>query len=653
MRDASRPVRMLRGFAILIALGLYLTLRGYHSRDGDQAYRLPILLHQQTPSLYANDPFVRAFDGFNPHRGYLALLDLASRPLGLSVALAALFAATFALNVAGVDRLARLCWPEGRGSVGVWCVVLVLMAKAGNLGTNHLFEAMLLDRLIALGFGWIAIGELICDRPRIPVAAAWLGCATLIHPSMGLQLGIWMSASLLVWSLFEPGPVPSLRLAIIAILAIVAGQLPGIGLMLAQRRQLTDGLAPDEFYTLSALIQSPQHMVPHLWRLNQWIAAACYPILAIVTALPHLPHASMARRRLVMATGVGLLGLLAAWIGIEVVGSLSITVFQPFRMATVVRGLCLILASNHLCTLWARGGAWDRCRAMVIVFGLSGDLAWIVATTVELTSLAAERVARGMGRVAGPLVLGLGLVYLSRHDTESGAIPLMLGVGMALGSVILKRFAAGFSWNRRRVVALVVLSWLVPVLALLPHGVLPAKLSARLVEHCRFGESPVDDLERLALWCRVHTPAQARFVTPPGPKTFRLWSHREVAFNRAAGPYHAEGLADWARRYQDHVGFRGTLSEFAREYLKDRQALDRRFDLLSDEEKASLLRSQEADFLLAASPKPDESGDSQSLEAIHVEGRYAIYRLRSPRDDEPARMAKGRSDRNRLTEESR
>jgi len=41
---------------------------------------------------YFDHRFVRAFDAFNPHRGYLALIDLASRPLGLSAGLAGLFA---------------------------------------------------------------------------------------------------------------------------------------------------------------------------------------------------------------------------------------------------------------------------------------------------------------------------------------------------------------------------------------------------------------------------------------------------------------------------------------------------------------------------------------------------------------------------------
>ena len=68
-RPSAHPPRQLLPYVVL--LGVYLTLRGYHSFDGDQAYRFPLLLHQQDPALYADDPFVRSFDAFNPHRGYL------------------------------------------------------------------------------------------------------------------------------------------------------------------------------------------------------------------------------------------------------------------------------------------------------------------------------------------------------------------------------------------------------------------------------------------------------------------------------------------------------------------------------------------------------------------------------------------------------
>ena len=144
---------------------------------------------------------------------------------------------------------------------------------------------------------------------------------------------------------------------------------------------------------------------------------------------------------------------------------------------------------------------------------------------------------------------------------------------------------------------------------------------------CRFAAVPIDDLERLAVWCRDHTPPSARFVGPPGPKTFRLWSLRSLAFNRAASPYHAEGLADWSARFRDHVGFDGASSDFVRAYQEDRHGLERRYDAMSDAERAALAIRQWGH----ARPGPPPSDPTNGpLELLHVEGRYAVYRLRPP-----------------------
>ena len=158
LRHEDRAGRDLpRWLIYVVILGLYLSLRGYHSFDGDQTYRLPLLLHQQDPSVYAGDPFVRAFDAFNPHRGSLLALDLVTRPLGLSAGLFLVFVLTFGATCLGVDRLARAVWPEAGPQVGLVAVGLLLAAKAGNIGTNHLFEAMVLDRLMAFALGWLAL----------------------------------------------------------------------------------------------------------------------------------------------------------------------------------------------------------------------------------------------------------------------------------------------------------------------------------------------------------------------------------------------------------------------------------------------------------------------------------------------------------------
>ena len=110
--DCGPRVRALpRWLIYVVFLGVYLTFRGYHSFDGDQAYRLPLLLHWQNPQLFADDPFVKAFETFNPHLGSLLILDLATRPFGLSAGLFLLFVVTFGATCAGIDRLARGIWP--------------------------------------------------------------------------------------------------------------------------------------------------------------------------------------------------------------------------------------------------------------------------------------------------------------------------------------------------------------------------------------------------------------------------------------------------------------------------------------------------------------------------------------------------------------
>ncbi len=145
---------------------------------------------------------------------------------------------------------------------------------------------------------------------------------------------------------------------------------------------------------------------------------------------------------------------------------------------------------------------------------------------------------------------------------------------------------------------------------------------------------PVDDVERLALWCRDHTPASARFIGPPGPKTFRLWSRRSLAFNRAASPYNADALADWFGRFQDHVDYHGSPAEFVRSYLADRHGFEARYDRIGAAKHAELALRQRADHVVALAPASggktaDRTSNTGPLELLHVEGRYAVYRVKS------------------------
>jgi hypothetical protein len=671
----ERPVvrELPRWLVYLVILGLYLTVRGYHSLDGDQCYRLPLLLHQQDPSVFDGDPFVRAFDAFNPHRGSLWVLDLITRPLGLAGGLFLAFVLTFTATCFGVDRLARAIWPSAGSQVGLVAVGLVLATKAGNIGTNHLFEAMVLDRLMAFALGWLALAALV-ERPRNGQwrAMAAMALAALVHPSVGLQLALVLAGSVMIWSVFGHAMEISPGTAIRGIVLLMLAVLPGLAFNLAPGSSLQGNMPAADFWLLSVELQSPQHMLPHLWRMPQWLAWTAYLVLATLALTgrdglgatdrkpgsdplrPNLPWPP-ARLRLSAVLVIIVVGLGAAWYAIEVCHHVRVTIFQPFRMATMVRGIALLFVAGRLVALWRVGGWLGRVRAILIATALAGDWLLVVVTAAELAVTAAQALRVRLPWIADKVfidgaalavMLALGLNFLGHHDTEYGHVPLLaaLAVGLLAGTrgiVKTRGHDAGrsWAWTPARLVATVTAAWMLPLASLLAaavpldHEASRHPLVRGLISRCRLAAVPADDVERLGLWCREHTPVTARFIGPPGPKTFRLWSRRSVAFNRAASPYHAAGLADWFARFQDHVDFHGSPAEFVRSYVGNRHGFEARYQARTDADRAALALRQGAGFVVAAAPADREEMKSSQpatnpLELLHQEGRYAVYRVR-------------------------
>lgn len=636
----GRRLRNLRsaapGVGAWVLLGLLLSIQGYRSFDGDQAYRLPLLLHLQDPQLYSADPFVTALDAFNPHLGWLEILQAAAKPLGLPLALFALYVITFHLHYAGISRLS--CARDGGAGPPGWAfvtVAFVLCAKAGNIGTNHLFEPMLLDRLFALGLGWLALGAMASDPEkgrRLCGPLVWL--ASFVHPSFGVQIGLLAVAGWSVWLIGGRRFGLTRSTAATGLMITLLALLPAFWAMPAQSRILFAGLPEGDFLALSARLQSPQHMLPSLWRAPQWTAWFAQMVLGCVLISKHLAGAAKGRDeggsaragvsenpgafRAASLLAIVLAALAAAWVAIEVFHSARVTLFQPFRMATVARGLAIVFVAGHAIALWRRGDGVSRMRALALAAGLTGDWSAIIAISAELLALACERVRVSKRIVAAiwPAALALGSWHLFRHDTEQGQWRLLLALAAPLTTAGLR---VGFAPRRKRLWLAIALaaSWLLPVIAC---------LSSSFPERWRFNETPKNDEERLAIWCREHTRRDSLFIGPPGMKTFRLWSRRAIAFNRSGSPYHAQGVADWARRFQEHTGFQGSLNAFIDAYLNDHRALERRYDAFDDVQLAELARRQKAQYAIASQPLT-LSGASP-LVLVHKEGRSALYRLR-------------------------
>jgi hypothetical protein len=641
----DRPIGRSPAWGLFVLLGVYFTFAGYRSFEGDQAYRLPLLLHQLEPKLYAHDPFVSAFDRFNPHQGYLRLLGVGTRLIGLPATLFIGFVLTFGVSGWALGRLTRAVWPGDGPAVGTIAFGLALVAHAGNIGTNHLFEPILLDRLVALGLGWTALGSLVVPTSWAPLSVA--GCiaaASVVHPSLGLQWGLLLTAAWLACGLLAGWRGVARKQALAGAMASAVVLLPAIIALPATTRVLFEGMDPAQYHVVAAYVQSPQHMVPHLWRFPQWLAWFAYLAAAGLGIAAfrepadqsNVPDAAEPRRRLLCVLGLLLAGLLVAGLAIEA-GNSRVTLFQTFRMATAVRGLCLVLVSGPVYRLWQRGTFAGRLRACLMAAALTADwpMVWIIG--LEALIRLAERGGR---RVGASSILGSAAAiawWLRQHDPEQGFVALGAAIPVAGLAQILSARLPRLDWTPKRRLRLAGLVWTIPAIAVTlqlggvettawPLGVLKA--------HLRVTETPIDDLERLALWCRDHTPSDARFIGPPGPKGFRLWSRRALAFNRAGSPYHAAGLADWAARFQAHVGHTGDLAGFARSYLANRQELEQRFDHWDAEQLARLATGQGAGYVLAASSAAldDPAGDNLAL--LRTEGRYAVYKVQSNRVSE-------------------
>ncbi len=71
-------------------------------------------------------------------------------------------------------------------------------------------------------------------------------------------------------------------------------------------------------------------------------------------------------------------------------------------------------------------------------------------------------------------------------------------------------------------------------------------------------------------------------------------------------------------------------------YVSDRHGFESRYDQLDDTERASLAQRQRANYVVALAPEPSQGtrpgprAQAESpLELLHVEGRYAVYRVRT------------------------
>src|SRR5262249_35170913 len=149
--------------------------------------------------------------------------------------------------------------------------------------------------------------------------------------SVGLQLALVLGASWALWSVVDRAQGISPGKALLSLAGLGLAVLPGLAVNLPRGATILGGLSQDEFWLLSVELQNPQHMLPHLWGVPQWLPGPGYFVLAALQlagggvggvsytsraaagAAGALPPWPPARRRLAIVLTSILTGLAAAW----------------------------------------------------------------------------------------------------------------------------------------------------------------------------------------------------------------------------------------------------------------------------------------------------------------------------------------------------
>lgn len=633
---------------VLTATGLVISANGYDSRVIDQCYRLPVMEHMFDQSLYSADPFVLAFDSFNPHVGYLYLIKYLESATGLSLALFLLYVLTLAVCIHAIWKIRASLFPN-LSSLSDWLLVLMFsLCKAGNIGTNHLWEDHLLDRQIGFTLGWLMLLIWLNPRPSGNLLIAVLcGLTAIVHPGLGLLYAALWTAIIACYSLiFEFRYLSFMRWCML----ICGCMLPWAWLYLPQSAELKAGVDPKLFWELATELQGPQHMRPIHWRATQWYAACLLIIWGGLQAFENRRQFQHDRIKINLGLWCGLIvaGLIVAVPGIELIQNLNITLAQPFRLATPLRGIMLVLMLPSLIRALKSPLFVTKSRAITLILSLRSDMALLIMIEIEVLVWIFRRITQrssdsppSLSESLLSVFLQLGGIYwLWKHDPRESHYLILLGylVGLTFQMIQWIFRSKKWTWNQlervnvgmKRKIRWVLYAWTLPALSLmLTHDIKSASSVAMPLEFLghrwRIHEIPRSDSEKLGIWIRQNLPRETLILSPPRDKSLRLWSQRSLVANIAGSPYQAAALKIWAERVRNLAMFQQDLSQFAHEWPTKRVDFENQFEKADQEQIFRWARDYQADCLVLPASQDDLGLSESGWQRIRTEGRLGLW----------------------------
>ena len=239
----------------------------------------------------------------------------------------------------------------------------------------------------------------------------------------------------------------------------------GTGHQSAARTSLLRRACPPElFWLLSVELQSPQHMLPHLWRMPQWLAFGCYPILALL-ALGRPGRGQVKRRSSDLAGRPDPAGhrdlrstwrVLSGWPGWYRRGAQE-SLRDSLPTLPDGDGVPGARPDRHLGRVVGSGGMVGSSTVpahLLVAVGLAGrldargrhgrrpDCRAIAEYAETWLPISVCRGSRAVVTYFG--VIAYGLNFLAHHDTESGHVPL---AGRPRRGVARRQRRRGGEWS--------------------------------------------------------------------------------------------------------------------------------------------------------------------------------------------------------------
>jgi hypothetical protein len=271
---------------------------GYRYGISDLAFYMPAVVLAMDPGAYPRDAQLIAAQGHlllaDDLAGSIARATGASLP---AIFLSGYLATLVVLLLAAVS-LARALGASWWAAAALG-LILTLRHRIPKTGANSL-EGYMHPRMLAFALGIAALAALV--RGRGAWAAAWVGLASLVHPTTALWFGLAVGAGLLATA-----PAAHRRALWLAALAAVA-----VAVAAVLWGPLSDRLVTMDADWL-AVFGDKDYLFPAEWPLYAWVLNLLYPAVVLLLYRRRVSAGAAApAERAVMAAAAALVVVFAA-----------------------------------------------------------------------------------------------------------------------------------------------------------------------------------------------------------------------------------------------------------------------------------------------------------------------------------------------------